>query len=53
MEKVGDTSENPFENGLNDVPMTSICRDIEIDLKAMLGEDPLPDRLVPRDFVLL
>lgn len=38
MERVGDTSENPFENGINDVPMTAICRTIEIDLKEMLGE---------------
>lgn len=42
MEKVGDTSENPFENNLNDVPMTAICRAIEIDLREMLGETDLP-----------
>jgi len=53
MEKVGDTSENPFENGLNDVPMTSICRDIEIDLKAMLRENSLPDRLGAKEGILM
>lgn len=42
MEKVGDSSENPFENSLNDVPMTAICRAIEIDLREMLGESDLP-----------
>jgi putative membrane protein len=53
MEKVGDTSENPFENGLNDVPITSICRDIEIELKALLGEAVLPERLQAKEGVLL
>lgn len=42
MERVGDTSENPFENGINDVPMTAICRNLEIDLKDMLDEKDLP-----------
>jgi ion channel-forming bestrophin family protein len=53
MEKVGDTSENPFENGLNDVPLTSICRDIEIEMKALLCESELPERMQPKDGVLL
>ncbi|MDB5240731.1 MAG: hypothetical protein JWP57_1356 [Spirosoma sp.] len=45
MEMVGDTSENPFENSINDVPMTAICRNIEIDLRDMLGETELPKRV--------
>ncbi|HLL93863.1 MAG TPA: bestrophin family ion channel [Spirosoma sp.] len=45
MEIVGDTSENPFENSINDVPMTAICRNIEIDLRDMLGETELPKRV--------
>lgn len=44
MEVVGDSSENPFENSINDVPMTAICRNIEIDLREMLGETELPQR---------
>ncbi|MCF2490686.1 bestrophin family protein [Dyadobacter sp. CY347] len=42
MEVVGDTSENPFENAINDIPMTAICRTIEIDLREMLNEDNIP-----------
>ncbi|GAB2786446.1 bestrophin family ion channel [Rhabdobacter roseus] len=42
MEVVGDTSENPFENAINDVPMTAICRVIEIDLRDMLDEEQIP-----------
>lgn len=53
MEKVGDTSENPFENGLNDVPMTAICRTIEIDLLEMIGATELPAPLAPVDNVLM
>ncbi len=53
MEQVGDSSENPFENALNDVPMTAMCRNLEIDLKELLGETKLPERLQPVDDVLL
>jgi ion channel-forming bestrophin family protein len=53
MELVGDNSENPFENSLNDVPMTAICRTIEIDLRQMLGETDLPPRIVPVDDILM
>lgn len=42
MEKIGDYSENPFEGTYNDVPITSIARAIEIDLKEMLAEEKVP-----------
>jgi putative membrane protein len=53
MEAVGDSSEDPFENFINDVPMTALCRTIEIDLREMLGETDLPERIKPIDGVLL
>lgn len=53
MEIVGDTSENPFENSINDVPMTAICRNIEIDLRDMLGETALPQRVQAVDNILM
>ena len=53
MEIVGDTSENPFENSINDVPMTAICRNIEIDLREMLGETDLPQRIQAVDNILM
>ena len=40
MERIGRTSENPFEGTPNDVPITTIARGIEIDLREMLDEDP-------------
>lgn len=37
MERIGETSENPFEGSANDVPITTIARNIEIDLLEMLN----------------
>ncbi len=53
MELVGDYSENPFEGMGNDVPMLSLCRTIEIDLKEMLGETDLPPEVEPIKGVLM
>lgn len=53
MEQVGDFSEDPFEGGVNDVPLSTICRNIEVDLREMLGETVLPPRLHPIDEVLM
>ncbi|NNC82323.1 MAG: hypothetical protein HKN79_02000, partial [Flavobacteriales bacterium] len=53
MEIVGDNSEDPFENYINDVPMTALCRTIEIDLRQMLGETDLPPKIEPVDGILM
>ncbi len=53
MEKIGDTSENPFENGINDVPMTAICRNIEINLLELLGETSLPEPINAIENILM
>ncbi len=37
LERIGETSENPFEGSANDVPISSISRNIEIDLLEMLN----------------
>jgi ion channel-forming bestrophin family protein len=42
MEKIGDYSENPFEGGYNDVPITTISRAIEIDLREMMDDQNIP-----------
>jgi len=52
IELVGHTSENPFDNQMNDVPMTAICRSIEIDLRELLGETNLPPKIEPVDDLL-
>ena len=52
MEIVGDNSEDPFEGRINDVPMTALCRTIEIDLRDMLDEENLPKPVEPKDNIL-
>jgi putative membrane protein len=44
MQKVGDYSESPFEGTPNDVPITSLVRDIEIDMREIVGLDA-PERI--------
>lgn len=53
MEKVGESTENPFEGGANDVPITAMTRTIEIDLREMLDEKELPPALAPVNNILM
>ena len=50
MERIGRSSENPFEGTPNDVPITTIARGIEIDLREMLDESPatIPAPIEPK-----
>jgi putative membrane protein len=42
LDKIGRDLEDPFDNTIYDVPLTSISRGIEIGLRQMLGETELP-----------
>ncbi|MEZ4980386.1 MAG: bestrophin family ion channel [Saprospiraceae bacterium] len=53
METVGDYSENPFQGMANDIPMLSLCRVIEIDLREMLGETDLPPAIEAKKGILM
>lgn len=53
MEKVGESTENPFEGGPNDVPITSMSRTIEIDLREMLDETDLPPAIQAVNNILM
>lgn len=53
MELVGDYTENPFEGMGNDIPMLSLCRTIEIDLKEMLRESDIPPAIEAKNGVLM
>lgn len=53
MEKVGESTENPFEGGANDVPITALSRTIEIDLRDMLDEENLPSPLTAENKILM
>ena len=47
MEMISEYSENPFEGLFNDVPITSLARGIEIDIRQMLDETDLPEPIGP------
>lgn len=53
MELVGDYSENPFQGMANDIPMLSLCRIIETDLREMLGETDLPPAIKAKNGILM
>lgn len=53
MERIGESTENPFEGGANDVPITAMSRTIEIDLREMLDEKDLPPALTPINQILM
>lgn len=53
VEAVGHYTENPFDNGINDIPMSALCRTIEIDLRQMLGEEATLKPIQPVKGVLM
>ena len=53
MEVIGDYSENPFQGMANDIPMLSLCRVIELDLREMLGETDLPPSVEAKNGILM
>lgn len=50
MERIGRVSENPFEGSVNDIPITTMARGIEIDIRQIVGDDPadIPPPIEPR-----
>lgn len=53
LDQVGESSENPFEGSANDIPITQISRNIEIDLREMIGEKDLPPAIAPQNNILM
>ena len=53
MEQIGEYSENPFDNSVNDVPLAYICRNLEIDLREFVGDTNIPKKMEPIDGVLM
>ncbi len=52
MNRIGRDLEDPFENTIFDVPLTSISTAIEVNLRQLLGETNLPAATTPVDGVL-
>lgn len=53
LEQVGESTENPFEGGANDVPISQMSRNVEIDIREMLNETDLPPAIQPENNIVL
>jgi len=53
LDSIGRVHEDPFENRIGDIPMTALCRTIEIGLKEALNESERPAPLTPVDGILM
>lgn len=42
MEAIGENTENPFEGGPNDIPITDTSRGIEIDIRQLIDDTDIP-----------
>jgi putative membrane protein len=45
--------QNPFENGPNDIPMTSLSRTIEINLLQLIAADKIPEKILPKNGIIM
>jgi putative membrane protein len=52
LDKIGRDLEDPFENTVYDVPLTSITRTIDVNLRQLLGETAVPAAEKPVNGVL-
>jgi putative membrane protein len=53
LDQVGESTENPFEGGANDVPISQMSRQLEVELREMMGEVDLPPLLSPKHDIVL
>ncbi len=53
IDSMGRNLKDPFEGAPDDIPMTSLSVAIERDLREMLGETTLPERVKPIRGVLM
>ena len=53
LEEIGDEIEDPFGTGAEQLPLTALCRTIEVNLRQHLDEHSLPEMLQPVDDVLV
>lgn len=52
LDALGDEIEEPFGLESNDLPLDTLCRAMEINLRESLGETDLPAPLLPVDYLL-
>ena len=53
LELIGENTENPFEGGPNDVPITNMSRGIEIDIRQLIDDTDIPPALSWRNDIVM
>jgi putative membrane protein len=53
LEKIGAHTESPFQGASDDIPITSIARNIEIDIKEMFHDKKVPSTLEATNNILM
>ncbi|WP_460219606.1 bestrophin family protein [Psychroserpens sp. MEBiC05023] len=53
MEAIGENTENPFEGGPNDVPITNMSRGIEIDIRQLIDDTNIPEPYVWKNDIIM
>jgi len=53
LNRIGKNLEDPFENQPYDIPITALCRTIEINIRQGLGESDVPQPLALQNGVLM
>ncbi len=47
IDSIGRNMEEPFDNSIHDIPMSALCRTIEINLLQLIGEEDVPPPIQP------
>jgi len=53
LELIGENTENPFEGGPNDVPITNMSRGIEIDIRQLIDDRDIPGPYTWRNNIVM
>jgi putative membrane protein len=53
MEAIGENTENPFEGGPNDVPITDLSRGIEIDIRQLIDDTDIPEPYIWKNDIIM
>lgn len=53
MEAIGENTENPFEGGPNDIPITDMSRGIEIDIRQLIDDTDIPEPYVWKNDIVM
>ena len=53
MEAIGENTENPFEGGPNDIPITDMSRGIEIDIRQLIDDTDIPEPYVWKNNIIM